>query len=185
MSKEKICKNCGQPVDEKAVICVSCGKKIQKPIYKKWWFWVIITVIVIAIGASGGNDEENTASNQVEVTQQAEVQKQDEPIEYTVCTVSELVDVLEENALKAEKNYKDKYVEVTGRISVIDSDGKYISLNPTENEFCLTGVQCYIKNDEQKAIVVELSRGDIITVKGKIKSIGEIMGYSLDIDSIN
>ena len=44
---------------------------------------------------------------------------------------------------------------------------------------------CNIKNDEQKAKVAELSTGDIITVKGKIVSIGEVMGYTLDIDGIN
>ena len=51
--------------------------------------------------------------------------------------------------------------------------------------FTIQDVQCYIKNDEQKAQVANLSKGDVITVKGKIKSIGELMGYSLDIDSIN
>lgn len=30
----------------------------------------------------------------------------------------------------------------------------------------------------------EVSKGDIIVVKGKIKNIGEVMGYSLDIDEV-
>ncbi len=181
MSKEKMCKNCNKPIDKNAVICTSCGVKIKKLIFKKWWFWIIIGVVVIAVASSGGGDSENNKVQNTETQQQTSSQ----PIEYTAYSVSELVDDLEANALKAEEKYKDKYVEISGRLSVIDSDGKYISLSPTDNEFCLTNVQCYIKNDEQKAQIIELSKGDILTIKGKIKSIGEVLGYTLDIDSIN
>ena len=181
MAKEKTCKNCGQSVDKKAVVCTSCGVKIKKPIFKKWWFWVIIVVAVIAIASSGGNDSENNIENNTNTQQTS----QTETIEYTPYSVSELVNDLEENALKAEEKYKDKYVEITGKLSVIDSKGKYISLSPTDNDFCLTNVQCYIKNDEQKSKVLEVAKGDTLTIKGKIKSVGEVLGYSLDIDSIN
>lgn len=55
--KEKICKNCGQTVDKKAIVCTSCGVKIKKPILKKWWFWiVVIFVIVVATGISKDTD---------------------------------------------------------------------------------------------------------------------------------
>ena len=30
-----------------------------------------------------------------------------------------------------------------------------------------------------------MSIGDIVTLKGKCTSVGEVLGYSLDIDSIN
>jgi len=52
------CKNCGQEIAKKAVVCPSCGCKIKKPIYKKWWFWVLIVIIAIAIG--GGIGSSNT-----------------------------------------------------------------------------------------------------------------------------
>ncbi len=182
MSKIVKCKTCNEEMAANAKACPKCGAKNKKPFYKKWWFWAIIGIVVIAIGTSG-NDSGNSNSEQNTETKQETSQA--ETIEYTAYTVSELVNDLEENALKAEEKYKNKYVEITGRLSVIDSDGRYISLNPTENEFCLTGVQCYIKNDEQKSKVLELSKGDVLKVKGKIKSIGEVMGYSLDIDSIN
>lgn len=32
---------------------------------------------------------------------------------------------------------------------------------------------------------MEMSVDDIVTLRGKIKSVGEVLGYSLDIDSIN
>ena len=43
------------------------------------------------------------------------------PIEYIVGTVSEMVDLLESNALQAEAAYQDAYVEITGRLGNIDS----------------------------------------------------------------
>jgi len=32
---------------------------------------------------------------------------------------------------------------------------------------------------------MDMSIGDIVTLKGKCTSVGEVLGYSLDIDSIN
>ena len=34
-------------------------------------------------------------------------------------------------------------------------------------------------------MIAELSKGDKITVKGKVKDVGEVMGYSVDIDEIS
>ena len=46
-------------------------------------------------------------------------------------------------------------------------------------------MQCYIKSAEQTGRVMEMSAGDPITVRGKITVVGEVLGYSLDIDSID
>ena len=48
----------------------------------------------------------------------------------------------------------------------------------------IIGVQCYIKNDDQKAQIASMSKGDTITLKGKCTDVGEVLGYSLDIDEI-
>ena len=90
---------------------------------------------------------------------------------------------LENNALGASDKYKDQYLEITGRLGVIDSSGKYISLYP-DDEFALIGVQCYIKNDEQKSKVSAMKKGDTVTLKGKCTNVGEVLGYSLDIEEI-
>ena len=155
--------------------------KIKKPIYKRWWFWAIIVVILFAAFGSGDSDAGDDAA--APKTSDVSVANR-EPIEYSAYTVDEMVDTLEANALKAETLYGNQYVEITGRLSNIDSDGKYISLNPTDGRFTLTGVQCYIKSNDQKLHVIELSIGDIITVRGKITSVGEVLGYSLDIEEI-
>lgn len=85
----------------------------------------------------------------------------------------------------AEATYQDVYVEITGRLGNIDSDGKYIDLLPADDEWAFIGVQCYIENDEQKAQVMEMSIDDMVTLRGQITEVGEVLGYSLDIDSIN
>ena len=69
-------------------------------------------------------------------------------------------------------------------MSVIDSDGKYISIVDSEDEWALLGVQCYIKNDEQKQAVMDMSIGDEIVVKGKITNVGEVMSYTLDMTEV-
>ena len=92
---------------------------------------------------------------------------------------------MKDNALKAKETYNGKYVEITGQLGNIDSDGKYISVDPVGEDFILTGIQAYVKTDEQKKVIMEFSKEQKITVKGKITSVGEVMGYSVDIDEIS
>ena len=139
----------------------------------------ILLVLMFAMFALGSGEE--TSENQgTEVKQEEQT-----PKEYKTCSVGEMMDLLEGNALKAESTYQDQYVEITGRLSNIDSDGKYISLVDQNDEWAFSGIQCYLTTDEQKEQVMEMSVDDIVTLRGKIKSVGEVLGYSLDIDSIN
>ena len=92
---------------------------------------------------------------------------------------------LKNNALKAETEYQNKYVEITGKICNFDSDGKYISVEPTNaDEWNFDSVMCYIKNDNHKNFLLEKNKGDIITIRGKVKSIGEVLGYQIDINEV-
>ena len=158
-------------------------EKLKKPIYKKWWFWVIVVVVIGVIGSQGGKDDGKDKTNDVMGTEKQK-DTEDEAISYTKYQVSELMNDLKDNALKAEDKYNAQHVEITGELSVIDSSGKYISLFPEGEDFAIVGVQCYIKNDTQKEQVIEMSKGDIVTLKGKITGVGEVLGYSLDIDEI-
>lgn len=179
MSTEKTttCGTCGKEIAKNAKTCPHCGGKNKKAGSKKLLFAIIAIIIIIIAVANSGDDNAPQTPSQTNAPQKQ--------IEYVAYDVSELVDDLESNALKAEEKYGDQYVEITGRLSNIDSDGKYISLEPTNSGFTLTNVQCFIKTDDQKSQVAEMNKGDVITVKGKIKSVGELLGYSLDIDSIN
>mgnify|MGYP001503059950 CR=1 FL=1 len=151
---------------------------------------IVVLVILGAIGSTMGNsdDKAKDATDKKEATtstKEEEVQKESEEITYTTVDVATLMDALDANAMNASDTYKDQYLEITGKLNVIDSSGKYISLTPTDEEYAILGVQCYIKNDEQKSAVSGMTVGDIVTLRGKCKDVGEIMGYALDIDSIN
>ena len=194
MSKENkmvTCKHCGAEIAASAKVCPQCGGKNKKPLYKRPWFIAVIAIIIIgAIGSAGGDKTSNEAKkNDTQVTtsgntNNTQPESETPEITYTAYAVSELMDDLNSNALKAADKYKDQYVELTGRLNVIDSSGKYISIVSTEDEFAILGVQCYIKSEEQKSAVMDMSIGDTLVVKGKIKDVGEVMGYSLDIDEV-
>ena len=188
MAKDKmtICKHCGAEIAASAKTCPKCGGKNKKPIYKRVWFWILVAVLVLGIGGmaggSGGSDSSNsTGANDSQAEEKA---PEEETIEYTEVTTDELSDALESNAMNASDTYKGKYFAVTGRLSNIDSDGSYIALVDVNDEFSFNVIQCYIKNDEQLEKVKSLSTDDVITVKGKITDVGEVLGYYLDITEI-
>ena len=171
------CKKCGQEVDKKAVVCTGCGCKIKKPIYKKWWIWAIVIIVVTVIGTSGNSDNKETSS--------IRTSSETEEIVYESVDLQTMFDDLSNNAMKAESQYEKKYIEFKCKISNFDSDGSYIGVEPvTASEWNFTTAMCYIKNDSQKEFLVEKNVGDIITIKGQIKSIGEVMGYSIDIKEV-
>lgn len=177
MSKKIVqCKTCGQEVAKSAKTCPHCGAKNKKggivlPI--------VVVLLILGIVGSTGDSEEPAPENEVQASAPEQVE-----IVYTPYTVDQMVNDLEDNALKAEQTYDDQYIEVTGRLDVIDSDGRYIGLYPAKNPYSLTCVQCYMQNDTQVEQVLEMSKGDSVTVRGQITAVGEIMGYQLDIDEI-
>lgn len=190
------CSTCGQEIASNAKACPKCGAKNKKAFTKGTVLGTII--IIIIIGAIFGLNSDNGAtsasaptkstqslasstssSNSSSHTTKAEVVKPD-PI---IVSVDTLVDDLESNALNASNTYKGKYVEVTGRLSVIDSSGDYFSLDPLNDSWSFTNVLCYITK-EQQSIVAEFNKDQEITVIGTITRVGEVLGYSLDVESI-
>ena len=178
-TKEVKCKNCGKEISSKAVVCPECGVKIKKPLYKRAWFIIAVIIVVVAMLSTGKDSTTNTNNSNTSENQTVQTNA-----EYTEYTVAELIKDLGENPLKAEEKYNGQYVKISGKLLVIDSDGKYITLEAGDGSFSMTGVQCYLKNDEQKQKIIEMNIGDEVVLKGKIKDIGEIIGYQLDIDSI-
>ena len=48
-----------------------------------------------------------------------------------------------------------------------------------------SSITCNIKSDEQRETIMEMNAEEKIIIKGKITDVGEIMGYTLNIDSIS
>ena len=184
--KLKTCPVCGKEMAAGAKACPSCGAKNKKPIYRRWWFWVLVVLVIAAVGsAMGSEDNGGTDTPQQETTGTPESgagQAEEPAVTYTAYSVGQLMDDLDSNALKAESTYQDQYVELTGRLNVIDSEGDYISIVPQDDQFAILGVQCYLQTEEQRQQVLEMQIDQVITVRGQITSVGEVMGYLLDVD---
>ena len=177
---KKYCQKCGAEItDPKAKSCSACGTKIKKPLYKKWWFWLIIgLVFIMVVGASGSGSEDSPSTPGESTTASSE-------ITYEIVDLQTMIDDLNNNAMKAEALYQNKYVQIEGRITSFDSDGKYISVEAlTADAWNFDTVMCYIKSDAQRQILINKSVDDVVTIKGRIISIGEVLGYSLNIDEI-
>lgn len=165
------------------------NEKVKKTIYKKWWFWLIIVIVIIAL--SGSSEDVNTTNNAYNDANNTNTNisntisnNQDEKIEYLIVDVDELNTALENNAAAAKDKYNGKYLEITGKLGTIDSNLKYISLLSSTDEWDIIGILCSVKNDEQKNIIKTLNKDQIITIRGKITDVGEVMGYNLDIIEI-
>ena len=107
-----------------------------------------------------------------------------EDVEYIAVDSVEMYDELSANAYSAEEKYSDMYVKIEGEISVIDSDGEYISLKVPSDKYWLESILCNFTEDEQKEILKDKTIGDTVIIEGQISEIGEILGYSVDIHTI-
>jgi len=136
---------------------------------------ILVLGLIWGFAGCGGSDTDSASSSSSSTASEQKVT-------YTKYKVRKLINDLDKNALKAEEKYNEKYVSLTGRLNNIDSSGDYISIGSDEWDFI--GVQCYVQDDKQLDKIKKMSIGDTIIVKGQITDVGEIMGYSLDIDSI-
>ena len=186
------CKHCGAEIAAGAKTCPQCGGKNKKPFYKNPLIIALIVVVIIAVAASvGGNDpsnsnqgNNNTISNNSDGNTNNTSESNSPEITYTAYNMSELMSDLETNAMKASDKYKGQYVEITGRLDAIDSDGAYITLDAADN-YTLANITCYIRATEQKDVIMDATIGDTLIVKGKITDVGDVMGYFLNIDEIS
>ena len=136
--------------------------------------WLIIVAVVIFFILIGifGNDSKSDKKEEV-------------PTTYLQCDIDVMNEELEANALSASEKYKGKYIEFVGKLKSIDSDGKYITVKSVEKDSFLSSFNCSIKNDSQKQIIKQLKKDDLIRIKGKVTTVGDILGYYVDIIEIN
>lgn len=138
----------------------------------------LIVCIVFSDDLKGGNTV-NTPTISTPITPSPQIQ-------YEKVDLQTMLDDLEINALRAEETYQDMYVEITGEVRNFDSDGKYISIVPSgASDWCFDWVQCYLTDPAHKTFLLGKNVGDVVTIKGKVSSIGEIIGYHVDIAEIS
>lgn len=183
----KLCKYCKSEIPAGAKICPNCRKKQGKSGCLIAVIAVVVILVLVGIASGGGSDDKTSSSSSQGSTtaQSSSSASSEETVTYTAYTVDEMMDDLNTNAMNASDKYKNQYIEITGKLESIDSDGKYISVLPENEEFAIIGVSCYIKSDEQKDVIKTKTMGDTITLRGKCTKVGDVLGYSLDIDSID
>lgn len=78
------------------------------------------------------------------------------------------------NEVKADNNYKNKLVDVTGYVESITkdfTDDIIVRIEADENEFGINSINCYVKDEKAAS---ELSKGDNISFTGRCE--GMILG---------
>lgn len=148
-------------------------KKVGAILFAIAWLCIAAIIAIILVfpdSFKGGNAGNNSAN--IQATSGSQIQ-------YEKVNLQVMLDELETNALRAEETYQDMYVEITGEIISFDSDGKYISIVPCGGSVLSSWVQCYI-DQSHKAFLLEKNVGDVVTIRGKVFSIGEIIGYKID-----
>ena len=170
----KLCKHCKTEIPYDAKVCPNCRKKQGLPTIL---VILIVLVVIGAIGTAFGNDDIENAPTTT--AQKETVNVPEEVKEYIPISVAELNAALKENPLKAKEDYNGKYLEVSGVLGTIDSDGKYFGLD--DGSFDLYGVHCDIMNDEQKTYIANCSKGANLTVRLKVTDVGEILSYMANV----
>ena len=181
-TKMKNCKTCGEEIAKNAKVCPKCGAR------QKGHLGLIIAVVVIillVITAIGKDGNDSSKDNKPSPSASSASGTTEEAVKYTEVSVDEMLKALDENAAAASDSYKGQYLAVTGKLSNIDAQGDYISLDGSDDLMYFTGCQCYIRGDKDIYETVKtLSKGDVITVKGEITDVGEVFGYSMAIHEI-
>lgn len=136
-------------------------------------------------------EEERKRQEKLLAEQEKERKKQQEKIDkenadknnhdFIEISAQSLMNELESNAARANKNFNGKYVKITNAVVTnIESDGDFINVNSSDI-ISLTSIQCSPKYESTKEQIFNLNNGQIITVYGQIKDVGEIIGYYVEL----
>lgn len=124
------------------------------------------------LGIEDSEDSSNTADPAIE-----------EPVEvdYVPVTIEDLRTELENNAFRAQQAYLNQCIEFSGTLDTIDSSGFYFTLKALsagEWDFFET-VRCVPASLEHLDVITAHNTGDVLTVKGKVITVDEVVGYEV------
>ena len=187
----KFCEKCGAKMEEESQFCPKCGASgagsCKKSKLKIGCLGIVALFLLIGFVNSCGSDskENSSQSNKTSSSSSAPEHKSKEKV-YEDDDINVLIKEAKENAAAANQNYKKKNVKMTGKLQNIDSDVKYITLDGTDKNYSMIHVSCKIdsKNDALKESVLKLKKGQMVTIYGTIREVGDIMGYDLQLDKV-
>lgn len=143
---------------------------------------ILITFIAVGCGESG---TKNTGSSPKSITESSSNTPQ--PTTYIDADINAMLTEAESNGAAANKHYKGKKLKILGgHIQNIDSGLSYISIDGNAASFSLIHVNCKIdaNNQELQDSVIQLKKGENVVVYGTITEVGDIMGYTMELDKI-
>jgi len=146
-------------------------------------FLLIIIIIIIIFNYFGKVNNSQTSDESINTSIDESSNIPFDESERITVDIDTLFEDLDNNAMVAEEKYNNARIKLTGKIKSFDSDGKYFSIGSPDNSYMFSSILCDITED-QKSELMKFSKGDLITLKGTITSIGEIIGYSLDVEEI-
>ena len=188
----KFCETCGAPLEGASQFCPKCGASAGGGNSKKGKFklgclgFIALLLVIGLFNSCGSNSKENPSqTNTTSSSSAAQEQKSKEKV-YEDADINVLIKEAKENAAAANQNYKKKNIKITGVLKNIDSDVKYITLDGTDKNYSMIHITCRInsKNDTLKDSVLKLKKGQMVTVSGTVKEVGDIMGYELSLDKV-
>ena len=101
-----------------------------------------LIVLLLVLGKLMGGNDNSSSSSHSSTTQVEQKADTKQAKEYTSVDAGTMVADLKNNAAAAQKKYKGKDLKVTGKLSNIDSDSKYISIEDPKGSFSMIHIQC-------------------------------------------
>lgn len=181
--KQRACPACGTEIrDPKTDKCPFCGEGVKRPVHKGLWLWVMIGVSTVVL--VGGIILHGTVFPHG-ATEPGGEGPGDEPVSYTAVELQSMFQELGDNAARAKELYQDEYVQFEGQIVILDGDGAYIRVKDgNADAWNAPTILCYVTDREQRGFLELASKGDRITVRGRITGVGQVRGYTLKIYEI-
>ena len=144
-------------------------RKNQK---NRFFVW-IISVLVILFAVSGGL--------YLCAYHNAEKSRQAQP-EYQKVSIEQMENTLNTSPEKAKK-YIGKKIEVTGIVFMTNKTDHYFVIAKDKNDY-LCGIQGTMKDGDLIDKASGLKTGDKITIRGKVVSAAQFLGYEMNVSGL-
>ena len=145
--------------------------------YEEWIAW-----------QKAEDDKRLAAEAEERKRQEDERRKQEaERNKYSPVNASVLYNAYKNNAARANRDFSGKYIKITdSTVERIESEAKVVSTGIVQgNEyfsFVEGFIRCYPKTESAKSAIYNINNNQRIVIYGKVREVGEYMGYYIDVD---
>ena len=95
--------------------------------------------------------------------------------------IDNVYDAYYDNAYNAKEKYDNKKVTFIGKVSSVESDLSYISVEPIDGENSLRFAFCYLSDNKLQEKAKKLKKGDVVEIEGTLSMYDNLM-FSISID---